>query len=238
MTIHRAKPARRRLYGLAILTWIALCIAPAPGAWADETTAKGTVILTLVEPLMDGALTDKYKTYIMRARRRDGGKDAVEFQYYTPSYGTASPNDLAPMGGVGEVFVQDLSPGDWELYSYEFDTDGSNMLQWRPAKEFSIPFTIKPGRAVYIGDFAPVGHMVRAFIDFVGGARFIVKDQSARDIPIAKAKDPGLGQVDVSIFDVDSLHHPLLGTKNPQTEPGDDQYCRHVAILGCVMRPI
>lgn len=74
-------------------------------------------------------------------------------------------------------------------------------------RDFSIPFTISQGRVTYIGDFKAVGTTTKSLLGLTvpWGPRWIILDQSARDIPIAQKKDPRLQLIDVAVPDVDKL---------------------------------
>lgn len=195
--------------GLALLFWLLLPLGLEQSARAEDGT--GTVILTLNASVVNGSPVDAYRAYYIRARRI-GGDGGAQFSWHE-GWLVSSPNDLASSGGKGEVIVKDLAPGDWEIYWFRLETHGYPIrVRWTPRQEFSIPFKIRPGRATYIGSYQPVGHMYKNMLGImsVGGGSFVVSDQSARDIPIAKTIRPDLGPVDVDVFDVDMLHNPLL----------------------------
>ncbi|HWD26863.1 MAG TPA: hypothetical protein VG387_06840 [Rhizomicrobium sp.] len=228
MTLHRIA----RMLGLCAVA-IALFFGLMPAAFADDAAGTGTAVLTLEAPLLDGAPTDVYKTYFLRVRRRDNGKE-YQFRYWAHAWAESSPNDLAATGGTGTVFTQALDAGDWEVFLFQIDTTGS-AIRWRPAQEFSIPFTIHAGRAAYIGDFRPLGQNFKGSLgDYPGGVRFVVADRSARDIPLATAKTPGLGPVDVGVFNVDTMHNPLFSSTDAFAAPYDQsQFCRYMNLIAC-----
>ena len=108
------------------------------------------------------------------------------------------------------MFTLQLKAGDWELYTFQVNAHGE---RWKPDEIFSIPFTIREGRATYIGDFQPMGATVNGVLtDSAGPPRFVVTDRSARDIPVATAKTPGMGPVDVNIPNVDAMNNPLFAS--------------------------
>jgi len=195
-----------------------------PGAWANDDT--GTLIITLNAPVMDGAVMDQPRAYFIRAQRVDG-KEGTQIRY-EQSLLVKSPNDFESSGGDGAVFTKELSPGDWVVSLFQLERHSAHL---RPTKEFAIPFKIQAGRGTYIGNFQPVAYKTNGGID---GVYFVVTDKSARDVPIARAHTPGLGPVDVSVFDVDTLQHPLFRSHDGQAaEPGEGQYCVYMNLLGC-----
>ncbi len=223
MIMHRVTPESGwRIYGLAVLTGLMLSFGLAPAALADDAKPMGTVIITLSAPLLNGAPTDQYIRYNIRARcpNHDCG-GAADFRYSVTDWMLGpSPNDLAAAGGTGAVIVQQLPPGNWELFTFQANIHGG---RWRPDNYFSIPFTIKPGRGTYLGDYQPMGHTDAGLLtDYPSGVRFVVTDHSARDIPIATAKNPGLGPVDIQVFNVDSMNNPLFGSADAPGPPAGE----------------
>jgi hypothetical protein len=189
-----------------------LLLAPfglASPTWAAD--AAGTAIITLNVPITaDGAPGDPYHAYYLRARTTDG-KKGVNFLWHE-GWAVSTPDDLASSGAHGAVIVKDLAVGDWEVYAFRLETHGGIRTRWYPTKVFSVPFKIQAGRATYIGSYQPVAYKYKNLLGEMtfGGAHFVVSDQSARDLPIARAKKPDLGTTDVDVFDVDKLNNPLL----------------------------
>ncbi|MDX2236974.1 MAG: hypothetical protein NW203_05375 [Hyphomonadaceae bacterium] len=123
------------------------------------------------------------------------------------------PRDLDYDGReAGRVIVQSLPPGRYEIDDFGFT--GTLIIAgvvWSSATPFSIPFTIHPGEATYIGNFArapSLGTPLEPQLGAVG--YFVVSDQSARDLPIARAKVADLPEVRVEVTDVSNLGHPML----------------------------
>jgi hypothetical protein len=192
-------------------------------ALADDSSGAGNLVITLNAPMMDGALSDAYRTYSIKVKRVD--RDEVARIRYEQGTVVKSSNDLAASGGNGAVFTKQLSAGDWVVSTFEIDTH--SRVRWYPIKELNIPFKIQAGRATYIGSFQPIGYMTKTAlgISIAGGVRWVVSDQSARDIPIAQSQNSNLGPVDVGVFDVDTLHHPLLSSHdNASTPLSDDEF--------------
>ena len=71
----------QRRYALAILTIIALSLGFLPAVAADDAAMPtGTLIITLSAPLLDGAPTDQYIRYNIRARRIDHSVHQEDFR--------------------------------------------------------------------------------------------------------------------------------------------------------------
>ncbi len=124
--------------------------------------------------------------------------------------------DEISYGDKGVVLVKDLPPGKYEIFDVDnFYNTGYVQKNFWLKSPVSIPFEIKPGAATYIGEFKafPVfGNNVFG-LPIPAGVRFVVSDQSARDLPIARQKNPNVGEVQIAIPDVDSLNNPVFSSK-------------------------
>jgi hypothetical protein len=87
------------------------------------------------------------------------------------------------------VMVESLAPGKYEIFeideSYMIGT--ISMSQWI---NVSLPFEIKSGTALYLGEFKAIGITKKNILggSRPDGVRYVVSDQNARDLPIAKRK--------------------------------------------------
>jgi hypothetical protein len=111
----------------------------------------------------------------------------------------------------GQVVIQHLKPGRYEIYGYRmswpcrgFDVNicvESNELHASGETgtvSFSLPFTIEPGKTVYIGDYR-----ISSFTDILWAPNPViyVTDKSARDLEIARKRDRTLGEIRVAVPD-------------------------------------
>jgi len=126
----------------------------------------------------------------------------------------ASPaTDYADNIEAADVIVLPLAPGDYEFYDFEvFYNSTYAQSTFRSRGEFSIPFTIKPGEAVYLGEFRAMDVPGQNLIGLPvpAGAKFQIFDESARDLPIARAKDPKITDVKVALPDVSKIGTPAF----------------------------
>lgn len=123
------------------------------------------------------------------------------------------PRDLDYRGReAGRVFVRALPPGRYEIFDFGFSgTIVVAGVEWSSATPFSIPFTINPGEATYIGNFARAPSSGTGLAPTLGAVGyFVVSDQAARDLPIARTKQPALPTVRVEVADVSALGHPMF----------------------------
>ena len=119
---------------------------------------------------------------------------------------------------TGKVFVQHLPPGDYEVYTYGFSgTIIVASVSWSPRKVFSLPFSIKPGQATYIGNFVRGPSLGTKLEPTLGAAGFfMISDKHERDIEIARRRDPGLPPVTVSVTDVSNMGDPMIFASDPR----------------------
>jgi hypothetical protein len=117
---------------------------------------------------------------------------------------------------IGRVVVKRLKPGNYEFYTVGIDGP-SNMfggVRLESRQNFSVPFTIKPGEATYVGDFTFILPVVPEAAPLpraeTANGYIVLSDQHDRDIPIAQKKTPDLGPVTVAVPDAATLGSPLI----------------------------
>lgn len=174
---------------------VAVCVALAVPAAAND----GKVVLGL------GAYpgTD-YQEYMLNFRSLDGHHNDFTAYIQEAAFFTTH-RDFDDASENGAVRILSLSPGDWEIYTTSITSYPQTLT---PKTEFSIRFTVKENETVYIGDYRAL-----AIKDSGGqeqGAVYLVSDQSARDVPLAKQKDKKIGDVTVTIPDVAAANTPLF----------------------------
>jgi hypothetical protein len=114
----------------------------------------------------------------------------------------------------GMVDVRRLPPGDYEIFNFQVHRNAGYLQTWWGSKQdFSIPFSIIAGRATYVGELMAVG--LKGEKGFLGarsplGAYFVLTDKSDRDVPIAKQKEPGIGEVVSAVIDPAALANPMI----------------------------
>ncbi|MBL8325591.1 MAG: hypothetical protein JNJ89_11605 [Rubrivivax sp.] len=91
----------------------------------------------------------------------------------------------------GVVLVQAIPAGDYEMHRFRLDVAGGN---YTPTTTFSVRFTVRPGEAVYLGNYQV--HTAKV-TDIHGratalGPRFAVANRFDSDLALARAKDTSL----------------------------------------------
>lgn len=119
---------------------------------------------------------------------------------------------------TGHVVVRRLPPGQYLIDQFGFSGGGVGMgvIDWSSAVPFAIRFTIKPGEATYIGSFmrAPsLGTPLEAQVNAAG--YFLIADRNERDVPVARAKVPGLAQITIAVTDVTQFGSVVLRRDEP-----------------------
>ena len=120
----------------------------------------------------------------------------------------------------GSVEIRRMKPGPYEVYrvvSGEYSCDPrQNYINSKGTyfPDFSIPFYIAPGKSVYIGEFSNLIVVGKSAIllgaKVSAGHRFVLSDRSSRDLPIARAKSPDLGEIEIAVPDGDALGTDLV----------------------------
>jgi len=144
---------------------------------------------------------------MLRFRSKDGRHS--DFISYSQRNLVRNPREIDDgADGTGSVRVLDLAPGDWEIYeiSWANTADPSYLNKYTSPDGFSIPFTVKAGEAVYIGDFQADAPTYTHASDVV----MYLTNRNARDVAIAKNREAILPVVTVAVPDVEALHSPII----------------------------
>jgi hypothetical protein len=112
----------------------------------------------------------------------------------------------------GIVDVRRLPPGDYEIFNFQAHINATTLqMRWESKSDFSIPFTIAAGRATYVGEMMAVElKRERGFLGLQSheGIHVVLTDKSARDVSIARAKEPHMSEVAVTVIDPKSVANP------------------------------
>jgi hypothetical protein len=119
---------------------------------------------------------------------------------------------------TGQIVVRRLPPGDYLIDNFAFY--GSSPLgaayDWSSAKPFAIRFSIRPGKATYIGSFMRAPSLGTSLEPTLGAAGFfVVANRSARDLPLIGPKLPAGYEVVTQVTDVDAFGSPALRSAEP-----------------------
>jgi hypothetical protein len=200
----------RSIFIAAICVIVSACAGTIPRDYAGPDAGHLVVAL--------GASAEtKYSSYTLMYRKK-GDKAEGMVRYLQENMFSPTKRDFDHQTENGFVAVHSLPAGEYEIYNFDvFFNGGMIQTNFGSRQDFSIPFTIIPGKAVYLGDFMAVsmtgnnifGMSVR------NGAYFVISDKQGRDLPIAKAKVPLLGNVEVAIPQATAIGNPLLRNSRP-----------------------
>jgi hypothetical protein len=108
---------------------------------------------------------------------------------------------------AGQVHILHLKPGDYEIYRAAIFANAGIQNFTFDLPEFSLPFTIRPGEATYVGDLAGAAEWRGGALQ---GGYYVVSDRHERDLDIARRKDAQLPPVTVAVPDVSGMADRLI----------------------------
>jgi hypothetical protein len=184
-----------------------LGIAAAGASWSKELKDySGDDAGFMVIAMGSGtSIESRAVSYTLNFRRKGSPEiGTISFTPHRPALPfLGTKRDFDEPNETGFVDVRKLAPGDYEIYRISAAMYGAIQWRWQPDDEFSIPFTISPGVATYLGDFRGVSTSSRSAWSLGAplptGAYFVVSNRADRDLPIARRKAPKLDQVNRAV---------------------------------------
>jgi hypothetical protein len=120
----------------------------------------------------------------------------------------------------GRIFAVEMNPGEYRIAQWEmFVSRGAYAYEYiEPKSPVSLPFTIKPGEFVYLGNWHVEALVGKGFLGFkaVGGAHGEIHDRHERDLAAFRKKYPQFQDASVDVRVIDST-------------PWKEQYARDAA---------
>jgi hypothetical protein len=183
---------------------LALFTATAPAFGASDSQPTGKIIWSVTT----GINRNLPETFAFRFKTPDG-KHTDYASYTHDNFLLSRGSDFKDEIRKGGVQVLTVPAGEWDFYTYIMDGPQSAMssMTLSPKDDFSVPITVTPGGTTYIGSYdAQWTNGKNIFgMGISTGGYFVVSDQGARDIAIAKRKDPAIGEVSTTIPDYKSM---------------------------------
>lgn len=201
----------RRFFLSALIATLAGCSSAPEVAYSGDDA--GQVLLSLSE-----FGTPRHALYDLAIRRVDGpGETHIRLVQMTGQFDTTL--DYATPEDHGIIRTARLAPGTYELYNFQIEDRGLIAKSYGPNQPFSIPFTVKTGETVYLGNFRayPIKRPNLVGLPTPAGAFFLMSDASDRDIPAAQKRDPKLVLISTQIPNAASLASPDF--TNAVTDP-------------------
>jgi tetratricopeptide (TPR) repeat protein len=134
-------------------------------------------------------------------------------------------NDFVDGKIMGSVIVRALRPGNYELTRFLEGTGDNCGYSSVMAAYFHLPFTVTPGKVTYLGNFRYEPFLWANTFGAIctTGGYFVVTDQSARDVALAKVKQAALPtDLQTKLPDFAALKLPLFQptlSSAPQQSP-------------------
>jgi hypothetical protein len=144
--------------------------------------------------------------------RSIGGKESAAIQFSESDF-YPTPLDFQEAHSKGATFAIALPPGNYEFYNVRFYFNNGRVEKEVTAKQdFSIPFTLKAGRVLYVGELlAYLGHAKNFFgITIPYGGYFIRTNQSERDIALITRKHNVIQNLPVDLLSFDQVAPPFI----------------------------
>ncbi|MCE9522532.1 MAG: hypothetical protein K8S25_08895 [Alphaproteobacteria bacterium] len=154
----------------------------------------------------------EYSSYRLMLRTR-AGQQTQDFVWLQNNMFSSDKPDFTTASESGEVNTIKLAPGEYELYWLSVYQNGYPVeTTYEPREPFSIPFTVRPQQATYLGEYLAIATYGENVFGMTvkGGPIFIVSNQQARDIAIARTEEPGVTAVQAAVPGADKLRPPLF----------------------------
>ena len=124
---------------------------------------------------------------------------AVEFAS-RPMLGGKGDSDYEVEDGRGHVLVVPLTAGEYEFNRWRiYSNNGQMESSWFSREPYSIPFTVKPGEALYIGELRVAHTFGKNVFNMIipTGGLYTCNDEFERDMPLIKEDYPFIEGVTV-----------------------------------------
>ena len=192
-----------RRIGTVFLTVVVLSIAIMTGGCGTYINAEtagdiimgnldadeGIVFASLVEE--DGPVS--YRIVRFRFRNTETGRTgALSIAPALPGSATKTIGS----DGRGNIEAVTLPAGKYEFYNFVLVAGRS---RWTADRDFSIPFRVFPGRAVYLGEIRLYPSVARATLGLskANGGHFVISSQRERDIRLFRLRYPNMNRSDI-----------------------------------------
>jgi hypothetical protein len=182
---------------------------PTPYQGAD----RGYMVASIVAP-RSSTTYRRYEFYF----RPVGSElaDVKAFKWAKLDVLQQSVGDFETHERIGFVGVASLPPGKYEIFSFVAWNNSTPSSALSPRGGLSIPFTVKAGDVVYLGEF----YSVATWGENIFGIRrpsapyFVHSNQRERDLSIARGKDPSLpSSARNAITNAEALGTPFVRSK-------------------------
>jgi len=136
----------------------------------------------------------RYSGYSVHYRGANGEEQRIQIGQGGMIPLSTTQSNFTDKRATGRAFAVPLAPGDYEFYQWTVQSGAWRLASTAP---FSVRFTVKPGEAVYIGNFAFLQTDGRGLS--VTGARLDYRENAARDLPLLRKMFPILAEAQLTM---------------------------------------
>ncbi|MDH0863347.1 hypothetical protein [Mitsuaria sp. GD03876] len=140
----------KRLLVLLLTTLLAACATPYDKLRNYAGADSGTVVASV------GMTSANTMNFAIVEFRRKGSADMGLLQFSPKALAAfgGTPTDFTSPAGAAVLVKTRLPPGEYEIFRYMSGADYGTSSVWFNAPEnFAIPFTVKTGEVVYLGQY-------------------------------------------------------------------------------------
>ncbi len=185
-----------KLFILSVITvGVSACvtfnIAEIPNELAPVANEREAYLIGTIGVQTEGDESSPIGLYSLLFRAA-GGSHSGSITFRQVDF-THTPVVYRTSDGIGGVFVVALRPGNYEFHNVRFYYHIGLGHQTISAKRnFSIPFTLRPGRALYIGELTARATWSRGLLQYVPiGGYFFRSNKFDRDKTLIRSGAPG-----------------------------------------------
>ncbi len=152
----------------------------------------GSFVVNPIWPRRFGRDEPFFGYFGLKIRRAGSSGEGATVSMDRPEAVKNAEDDIDDNGIVGWTFVLPLLPGKYEIYSFVFYSIAVTLT---PKRDFSIPFEVKSGETIYLGQFHARSFWGKNLFGMpvAAGAYFDWSDERVRDVPLIEVRDPAVG---------------------------------------------
>lgn len=182
----------RTLIALSAVLLSACASAPPPIPTNYAGPDAGQVLVGI-----GAAKGTNYSSYSFYFRRADAAPQADvkqasgRFIYLQSNIFSSQKRDYDSAQENGVVLLSSLPPGKYEIHNFNIHLNaGTTQLNFGSKSDFSIPFEVQAGKAVYLGNYQANAIQGKNMLGLSApaGAVFVVESRLDRDIALARAR--------------------------------------------------
>lgn len=205
-----------KFFGWALITLsLASCgatkTAARSEALAPPSSTESAYLIATIGVKTSGENSSVFS--VTRLRYRQIGTPAGGTISFANNMWFPSPTAFTTSTSKGGTAILALKPGNYEIFNVEFYYNrGQFETTFRVERDFSLPFTLKAGEALYLGEFIAETMWGRNIfgIPIPAGGYFRRDDKRERDLPLLKSVDAAVSKYQITFDDLRSGAAPFI----------------------------